>query len=207
MVVYVLQLRAQESLTKHRTRCASGGIGRLAGFRCQCSLRACGFDSRLAHQTSGRKSGGFFFGFAGLSGKFTAFALGKFCFRGLIFCQKPGLTLILTLIGLESDPYGQKTAFRNAAKKVLRARIRPGQPDVLSGHTRPLRSERHHLHAFTPSHHPSAIPDDARGPDERARLVPCCFMASSPLNCPVPAPSGPAGPRQGARERTPPPVG
>ena len=32
------------------TKCASGGIGRLAGFRCQCSLRACGFDSRLAHQ-------------------------------------------------------------------------------------------------------------------------------------------------------------
>ena len=29
--------------------CTSGGIGRLAGFRCQCSLRACGFDSRLVH--------------------------------------------------------------------------------------------------------------------------------------------------------------
>ena len=48
-------------------RCASGGIGRLAGFRCQCSLRACGFDSRLAHQTSGRKSGGFSFAFLGLA--------------------------------------------------------------------------------------------------------------------------------------------
>ena len=50
-------------------RCASGGIGRLAGFRCQCSLRACGFDSRLAHQTSGRKSGGFFCDFTRLSRK------------------------------------------------------------------------------------------------------------------------------------------
>ena len=31
-------------------KCASGGIGRLAGFRCRCSFRAWGFDSPLAHQ-------------------------------------------------------------------------------------------------------------------------------------------------------------
>ena len=35
---------------------ASGGIGRLARFRFQCSLRTCGFKSRLAHQRKASKS-------------------------------------------------------------------------------------------------------------------------------------------------------
>ena len=40
-----------DSSARREQRWASGGIGRLARFRFQCSLRTCGFKSRLAHQS------------------------------------------------------------------------------------------------------------------------------------------------------------
>ena len=39
------------SLSRLLSQCASGGIGRRAGFRFLC-LTACGFESHLAHQRS-----------------------------------------------------------------------------------------------------------------------------------------------------------
>ena len=41
-------------VAKTTTPCPGGGIGRRAGFRCQCSIRTCGFKSRPGHTVKSR---------------------------------------------------------------------------------------------------------------------------------------------------------
>ena len=41
-------------VAKTTTPCPGGGIGRRAGFRCQCSIRTCGFKSRPGHHVKSR---------------------------------------------------------------------------------------------------------------------------------------------------------